>query len=161
MRISDWSSDVCSSDLTVAADLVELLHGNAPAEDFAARLALLDALPDGLGQKNSLIELGRMAMALRNRLEQHEQRERGMLAVIESAQDLASRLDLSELLKAIVTRARDLLRAHLCWLTIYDADIGEFKVVVSEGAIAERTGRMTAQRELVVAGIVMSTPLPF
>ncbi len=40
-----------------------------------------------------------MAMALRHRLEQHEQRERGMLAVIDSAQDLASRLDLSELLQ--------------------------------------------------------------
>ena len=146
---------------TMAAELVGLLHGNAPAEDFAARLAALEALPDALAQKNSMVELVRMAMGLRNRLEQHEQRERGLLAVIESAQDLAGRLDLSGLLNAIVTRARDLLRAHLCWLTIYDAAIGEFKVVVVEGAIAERTGKMTAQRTLGVAGIVMSTRLPF
>ncbi|AOB30452.1 CdaR family transcriptional regulator [Bordetella sp. H567] len=145
----------------IAADLVGLLHANAPADDFAARLAALEALPDAFPRKSGLIELARMAMGLRHRLEQHEQRERGMLAVIESAQDLASRLDLSELLKAIVIRARDLLRAHLCWLTIYDADIGEFKVVVADGAIAQRTGRMTAQRALGVAGVVMSTRLPF
>lgn len=146
---------------TIAAELVGLLHSNAPTEDFAARLTTLEALPDALTQKNSLIELVRMAMGLRNRLEQHEQRERGLLAVIESAQDLAGRLDRSELLNAIVTRARDLLRAHLCWLTIYDAEVGEFKVVVAEGAIAARTGKMTAKRTLGVAGIVMSTRLPF
>src|SRR3546814_12806236 len=81
---------------TVAADLVELLPGNAPAEDFAARLALLDALPAGLGHKNSPIELGRMAMAWRNRPEQHEQRERGMLAFIDAPHDLARRPDLPQ-----------------------------------------------------------------
>lgn len=145
----------------IAGELIGLLHANAPVEDFAARLAWLEELPDGLPQKSGLIEQARMAMALRNRLEQHEQRERGMLAVIESAQDLAGRLDLSELLRAIVVRARELLRAHLCWLTIYDAALGEFKVVVADGAISERTGRMTAQRSLGVAGVVMSTRLPF
>lgn len=145
----------------VAAELLGLLHGNAGLHEFGKRLAALEGLPDALPEKNGLIELARMAMGLRNRLEQHEQRERGMLAVIESAQDLAGRLDLSELLRAIVTRARDLLRAHLCWLTIYDAEAGEFKVVVSEGAIAARTGRMTARRNLGVAGVVMSTRLPF
>ncbi|OZI59481.1 CdaR family transcriptional regulator [Bordetella genomosp. 11] len=145
----------------IAADLLGLLHANAPADDFAARLASLEALPDGLPRKSGLVELARMAMGLRHRLEQHEQRERGMLAVIDSAQDLASRLDLPELLQAIVTRARDLLRAHLCWLTIYDAEAGEFKVVVADGAIAQRTGRMTAKRKLGVAGVVMSTRLPF
>jgi sugar diacid utilization regulator/GAF domain-containing protein len=146
---------------TLAADLIAMLNGNQPTESFAARLAALEDLPDGLAQKSSMIEQVRMAMALRHRIEQHEQRERGMLAVIESAQDLAARLDLPELLKAIVTRARDLLRAHLCWLTIYDADIGEFKVVVADGAIAQRTGQMTAKRKRGVAGVVMSTRLPF
>jgi sugar diacid utilization regulator len=102
-----------------------------------------------------------MAMALRNRLELHEQRERGMLAVIESAQDLSSRLDLAGLLKAIVSRARKLMGAHLCWLTVYGASSGEFQVVVADGAISQRTGKMTLGRNLGVAGIVMSTRLPF
>ncbi|CAM3528349.1 GAF domain-containing protein [Bordetella sputigena] len=145
----------------IAADLIGLLHANAPGEAFAERLAALEALPDGMRQKTGLIELVRMAMALRNRLDLHEQRERGMLAVTESAQDLASRLDLPELLKAIAARARDLLRAHLCWLSVYDAESGEFKALVADGAITQRPGRMTARRELGVAGVVLSTRLPF
>jgi len=145
----------------VATSLVALLHANAPAAAFADRLAAIDALPDGLQHKTGLVELVRMAMALQNRLEQHEERERGMLAVIESAQDLAGRLDLPELLKAIVVRARRLLGAHVCWLTIYDDAAGEFKVVVADGAISEPVGRMTARRDRGVAGVVMSTRLPF
>ncbi|WP_144637547.1 helix-turn-helix domain-containing protein [Bordetella genomosp. 13] len=146
---------------SIAAGLMSLLHENAPADAFAARLADIEALPDGLAHKTGLVELARMAMGLRNRLEQHEERERGMLAVIESAQDLAGRLDLPELLRAIVVRARRLLRAHLCWLTVYDEPAGEFKVVVADGAISEPIGRMTAQRDRGVAGVVMTTRLPF
>jgi GAF domain-containing protein len=145
----------------IAAELVGLLHRNAPAEEFAARLARVEALPDALQRKTGLVELVRMTMALRNRLEVHEHRERGMLAVIESAQDLSSRLDLGGLLKAIVMRARNLMGSHLCWLTIYDNDSGEFQVVVADGAISQRTGKMTAARSLGVAGVVMSTRLPF
>lgn len=146
---------------SIAAGLIGLLHEDASTEAFATRLAAIEALPDGLRSKNNLVELARMAMAIRNRLEQHEERERGMLAVIESAQDLAGRLNLTELLKAIVVRARRLLRAHLCWLTIYDEQADEFKVVVADGAISEPIGRMTAQRYRGVAGVVMTTRLPF
>jgi GAF domain-containing protein len=145
----------------VAADLVGLLHRSACAEEFAARLANVEALPDALRGKSGMVELVRMAMALRNRLELHEQRERGMLAVIESAQDLSSRLDLQGLLKAIANRARNLMGSHLCWLTVVDAQTGEFQVVVADGAISQRTGKMTAGRNLGVAGVVMSTRLPF
>lgn len=160
-RATGASSDASGNAEEIAVDLVGLLHRNAPAEEFAARLAGVEALPDAMQRKSSLVELVRMAMALRNRLEVHEQRERGMLAVIESAQDLSSRLDLTGLLKAIVKRARNLMGSHLCWLTIYDAASGEFQVVVADGAISERTGKMTAGRNLGVAGIVMSTRLPF
>jgi sugar diacid utilization regulator/GAF domain-containing protein len=145
----------------IAADLIGLLHRSASAEEFAARLSNVEALPDALRGKPGLVELVRMAMALRNRLELHEQRERGMLAVIESAQDLSSRLDLQGLLKAIANRARNLMGSHLCWLTVVDAHTGEFQVVVADGAISQRTGRMTAGRNLGVAGVVMSTRLPF
>jgi len=145
----------------LAAELIGLLHRNAGAEDLAARLARVEAMPDATPGKAGLVELVRMAMALRNRLEVHEQRERGMLAVIESAQDLSGRLDLQGLLKAITHRARNLMGSHLCWLTVFDAPTGEFQVVVADGAISERTGRMTAGRNLGVAGVVMSTRLPF
>src|SRR5688572_13822037 len=53
----------------IVRDLVALLHQGAPADEFAARLAEVESLPDDGREKSSLVELVRMAMAVRNRLE--------------------------------------------------------------------------------------------
>ena len=37
----------------IAAELIGLLHRNAPAEEFAGRLAAVEALPDALRRKSS------------------------------------------------------------------------------------------------------------
>ena len=142
-------------------DLVDLLHQGASADEFARRLALVDALPADDPGKSALMETVRMAMAVRNRLELHQERERGLLAVIESAQDLSSRLDLQGLLKAIVSRARNLLGSDVAWLSIYDGDAAEFRVLVVDGALSQKTSEMVARRDRGVASIVMSTRLPF
>ena len=145
----------------VAGDLIHLLHQNAGADDFAQRLAEVEALPDTWAGKSTLVETVRMAMAVRNRMELQQQRERGMLAVIESAQELSSRLDLTSLLHTIVSRARNLLGSDLAWLSIHDAERGEFHVLVTDGALAQTTPTMVARRDHGVASVVMSTRLPF
>ena len=142
-------------------DLIDLLHQGASADEFARRLALVDALPAEDPGKAALTEAVRMAMAVRNRLELHQERERGLLAVIESAQDLSSRLDLQGLLKAIVLRARNLLGSDIAWLSIYDGDAAEFRVLVVDGALSRKTSDMVARRDRGVVSIVMSTRLPF
>jgi len=106
----------------IACDLLELLHRGASAEHFAHRLAVAEALSDDDPGKSTLVECARIAAAVRDRLELQQQRERAMLAIIESARDLSSRLDLTSLLSAIVSRARTLLSSDLGWLSIYDAD---------------------------------------
>ena len=151
---------VDGSEQTVR-DLVAMLHQGAGADDFAARLADVDALPASYPGKSALVEAVRMAMAVRNRLELQEQRERGLLAVIASAQDLSSRLDQRELLGAIVARARNLLGSDVAWLSTYDADAGEFHVVVVDGALSQGPAAMVARRDRGAAGLVMSTLLPF
>ncbi|MBV9892452.1 MAG: helix-turn-helix domain-containing protein, partial [Rhizobacter sp.] len=83
------------------------------------------------------------------------------LAVIASAQDLSSRLDLRELLVTIVSRARNLLGSDVAWLSTYDADAGEFHVVTVDGALSSGPAAMVARRDLGVAGVVMATRLPF
>src|SRR6186713_3124887 len=102
-----------------------------------------------------------MAMAVRNRLEVQQQRERGMMAVIESAQDLSSRLDLTGLLSAIVSRARNLMGSHVAWLSTYDAERGEYQVLVADGALSQSTSNMVASRDRGVGSILMATRLPF
>ena len=155
------SADPVERDAQMVRDLVELLHQGASADEFARRLALLDTLPPDDAAKPALVETVRMAMAVRNRLELHQERERGLLAVIESAQDLSSRLDLQGLLKTIVARARNLLGSDVAWLTIYDAQAEEFRVLVVDGALSQKTSFMVARRDRGVVSIVMSTRLPF
>ncbi len=151
---------VDGSEQTVR-DLVAMLHRGASAEEFARHLAEVDALPPSYPAKAILVETVRMAMSVRNRLELQEQRERGLLAVIASAQDLSSRLDLEELLSTIVSRARNLLGSDVAWLSTYDADAGEFHVLVVDGALSQGPSAMVARRDRGVAGLVMSTRLPF
>jgi len=145
----------------IVCDLIELLHRSASGEHFAHRLAVAEALSDDDSGKAALVESVRMAAEVRDRLELQQQRERFMLAVIESARDLSSRLDLTSLLSAIVSRARNLLSADLGWLSIYDAGRGEFRVLVTDGTLSPRTSGMVALRDRGVASIVMSTQRPF
>ena len=145
----------------VPADLIGLLHQGAHADEFASRLAQVDQLPEDAPGKSALVELVRMAMAVRNRLELQQQRERGMLAVIESAQDLSGRLDLNGLLHAIVSRARHLLGSQVAWLSAFHDDKEEFQVLVADGALAQSTPVMVARRNHGVASVILSTRLPF
>jgi len=145
----------------IACDLLELLHRGASAEHFAHRLAVAEALSDDDPGKSTLVECARIAAAVRDRLELQQQRERAMLAIIESARDLSSRLDLTSLLSAIVSRARTLLSSDLGWLSIYDAERDEFRVLVTDGTLSPRTSSMVARRDRGVASIVMSSQLPF
>jgi sugar diacid utilization regulator/GAF domain-containing protein len=145
----------------IAIHLISLLHQGTSAEEFAQRLADIEALPAAWPAKSSLVEAVRMAMAVRNRLELLQQREHGMLAVIESAQDLSSRLDLTNLLHAIVVRARKLMDSDVAWLSEYDEERGEFHVQAADGALSQRVGGMAARRDRGVVGVVMSTRMPF
>ena len=142
-------------------ELVELLHQGAPAEDFAALLAQAQDLPDDHPAKGGLAERIRMGMAVRNRLDLWQQRESGMLAVIESARDLSGRLHLSELLHAVVSRSRRLLGSQVAWLSTYDEGLGAFHVVAADGALAQSTGNMVARRDLGAVSVVVATRLPF
>lgn len=149
------------SDERLAHELIRLLHEGAAAEALSQRLAELEALPDTHPQKSGWVEAVHMAMAVRNRLELHERREQGLLAVIESAQDLSSRLDLTDLLRAIVARARKLMGSDVAWLSVHDPERGVFRVLITDGAQVRSTGDMVAHRDRGVVSIVMSSRLPF
>lgn len=142
-------------------ELVDLLHQGASADEFAALLARVEDLPAGMPGQAALAERVRMGMAVRNRLDLWQQREGGMLAVIESARDLSSRLDLDGLLHAVVSRSRRLLGSQVAWLSTYDARLGAFHVVAADGALAQSTGHMVAGQGLGIVSVVLATRLPF
>lgn len=142
-------------------ELIDLLHQGASAEQFAAELARIERLPGRSVHKAALVERTRMAMAVHNRLESLQQRESGMLAVVDSARDLSGRLDLHELLQAIVSRARRLLGSHVAWLSAYDAGLDAFHVRAADGALRRDTGEMVAAPEHGIVSVVVGTRLPF
>ena len=146
-----------------ASTLIGLLHQGAPADEFARRLAEVDALPRTCAAKSALVETVRMAMAVRNRLELQQQRERGMLAVIESAQDLSSRLDLTEPAERHrLARAQPagLATSRGCRPTTPSR--GEFqRAGRRRRAVAEHRRHGRARATAASASIVMSTRLPF
>ncbi len=145
----------------IGETLLGLLHAGATAEQLAARLAQVQAMPSNTRNKAHLVELVRMAMAVHHRLDMQQQRESGMLAVIESARDLSSRLDLPELLSAVVSRARRLLGSQVAWLSAYDANLDAFHVITTDGALARSTGKMMATGDVGMVSVVLKTRLPF
>lgn len=141
--------------------LLKLLHSGAPAEQLAARLAQVEALPAEDPNKAHWMELVRMTLAVHHRLDMQQQRESGMLAVIDSARDLSSRLDLQELLHAVVSRARRLLGSQVAWLSAYDPGRDAFHVRTTDGALARSTGQMMATGDVGIVSVVLKTRLPF
>jgi hypothetical protein len=145
----------------ILSDLIRFLHQGAAADEFFAQIERAESLPGPAHDKSSLVECIRMAMAIRNRLELQQQREHGLLAVIESAQDLSSHLDLMELLRAIVSKARNLLGSHVAWISVYNAEVDQFQAQVTDGAIFEQTDKMKTGKQFGVASIILATRLPF
>ena len=140
---------------------IGLLNQGAPAEDLARRLTEAEALPASHPGKTRLVENVRMLMAVSNRLEVLQQREQGMFAVMESAQDLSSRLDRDNLLAAIVTRARNLLGADMAWISVLDEERGVFQSLALEGGLTGGSVAMGIRSDRGTASIVMATRKPF
>lgn len=145
----------------IANTLIELLHRAAPAEDFAQQLAEVEALPADRTDKASQVETVRMAMAVRNRMEVLQQREQGMVALMESAQDLSEQLELASLLAAIVDRTRRLLGSDMAWISELDDACGVFRALTSEGGLTRSSMAMSIRSDRGVASVVMSTRMPF
>src|SRR3546814_12611266 len=58
MRISDWSSDVCSSDLSTLLDLFSQVLGGSATSRLDKRLVHEDQLVDSIGTANWSSQLG-------------------------------------------------------------------------------------------------------
>lgn len=144
-----------------ARALIGMLHRGAAAEDFAQRLADTEALPAGTPDKDGCVEAVRMAMAVRNRLELLQQRELGMLAVMESAQDLSGRLELPNLLATLVARTRNLLGADMAWISELDEERGVFQSLAMEGGQTAGSIGMGIRSDRGTASVVMATRMPF
>ena len=78
---------------TTSSLLLDLLSREATPDDYAALLARMAAQATSSAGRDQVREHVRLALAIRERIELHQQKERGLLAVIDSAQDLTALRD--------------------------------------------------------------------
>jgi DNA-binding PucR family transcriptional regulator len=150
-------------------DQVSSLYGRLLAhlergDDLSALMALLaaiEALPGDMADKPLLGESAQRAVAIWQRLELHQQKERALRTVFESAQALTELGALDDVLLNIVVRGRKLLGSDLAWLAGSDANDGRFRVLAIDGASHDASKDMYAPPDAGIAGHVAKTRLPF
>jgi hypothetical protein len=141
-------------------EIVTLLHQEGAKDDLVRTLAKVEAMPDD-AVKAMLIDSVQKAIVIKDRLEQHHHRERGLLALIETAHDLTALRDIDQVLQAIVHRARKLLGCDIGYLSIYDAERGDFYVRATDGAFSENFKKIRVPREVGVCGFVARNRSPY
>src|SRR3546814_7254052 len=101
MRISDWSSDVCSSDLAAAEGQLDLEGSSTPASTIAARRALA---------VDRLIDPMHAALDAQGLRKLHDEMEVPLVGVLARMEDLGVGVDRDELQHL---RDRQIGRAHV------------------------------------------------
>ena len=97
---------------------------------------------------------------LQRELEHHRQRESELLALYETARDLTATRDVDRVLRAIVRRARQLLSADVGYLSIYDAERGDFFVRSTEGSVSDDFARIRVPAGVGICGLVADEKRP-
>lgn len=140
--------------------ILRMLHQGTDRQEFLGLRERLEALPES-ANKDELIRGVEMGITIRERFEQHQLRERGLLAVIETAQDLTALTDLDRVLRAIVQRARKLVGCDVGYLSIYDEQQGDFYVRATDGAFSEKFKQVRVGIDTGVCGFVARNRSPY
>lgn len=142
-------------------ELIALLYHNAGKEEFSRLLARIHASDHSVASKELLSQGTQMAQTIRDRFEEYLQRERGLNAVIETAQDLTAIRDLDRTLQAIVHRARKLMGANIGYLSIHDREEGDFYVRATDGAFSENFKKIRVPQDVGICGYVARNKSPY
>lgn len=142
-------------------EVVELLHRDADKDRFVSLLARARNLPPQAAGRGDLIRSVELAMTVKDRFELHQRRERGLLAVLETAQDLTAIMDPDRVLRAIVQRARKLVGCDVGYLSIFDPERGDFYVRATDGAFSDDFKRIRVGMDVGVCGFVARNKTPY
>ncbi len=102
-----------------------------------------------------------LALAATRHLEHQRRRERELLALVETARELAATADPDGVLEAIVRRARQLLGSDVAYLTLFDPDRGDTYMRTTDGATASTFMSLRLGLGDGLGGLVASTHQPW
>lgn len=142
-------------------EILHLLRQGADARELEGLLARCGALPEALPGRASLLACARAAIELGATIRQHQQRERGLLAVSETAATLTQLRSLQDVLQGIARRGRQLLGSHVAWLAGIDREAGSTFVIAIDGGHTEAVRSMRVPLDTGIAGKVIGSGLPF
>lgn len=140
--------------------LVQILSQISHAEDSAALhagIADLETRADEILPPAEARALRQCIDAVRSSAERSVSTERALNLLVDTTHDLSSTLELPELLKMIVSRAKTLSGANIVWVTADDKESGMFQAVTAEGYLSPATAVMKSDREYGVVGLIMKS----
>lgn len=101
------------------------------------------------------------ALQLRAILDERRRRERELAALFETAWDLTRFRDVERALRAIVRRARSLLRSDTAYLTLIDDGRGDIYMRVSDGTISPGFRKIRLPLGKGLGGLVAQSGTPY
>lgn len=140
---------------------VELLYADAPAQAFTEQVDL--AASAGADQQELARLRDELAVALRVRelMARHRQREAGLTALYETANDLTAIRDVDAVLQAIVRRARQLLNADITYLSLNDETEGASFMRVTDGSVSAEFRDLRLPLGTGLLGLVAQRGAPY
>jgi len=147
------SQDLFATAIALLKDIVQ----DASSADLNAALGEQERLAKAAGRSEDFDRFRQYVITLREKLRDSSLSEKGLNLLIETTHDLSNILALNDLLRTIVTRARNLVGANIAWVTILDEESRIFRMIVSEGFLSPGTTKMTSHVEFGAVSLVMKT----
>jgi GAF domain-containing protein len=153
--------DPLATVVACGREYLALLDREAPAADFERPLAAARAAGLPEAHLTELDAARRIALRIRDGLDQHQRREAELAALFETASDLAALHDLDSVLRAIVRRARALIGTDVAYLTLNDPAEGDTYMRVTSGSASSRFQRLRLGRGEGLGGLVAESATPY
>ncbi|MDT9682727.1 GAF domain-containing protein [Streptomyces sp. TRM76323] len=144
-----------------ARRLVDLLAADASAEEIALQPARSRAEGADAAEAARIEETTDAALAVRRVLDQYRRREAELVALFDTAGDLAGLRDLDAVLRAIVRRARTLLGADVAYLTLNDPVAQDTFMRVTDGSVSAAFQQLRLGMGEGLGGLVAQTARPY
>lgn len=142
-------------------ELLDLLAQDAPAEQFARPAAAARAAGASGAELTAIDEATQTALRVRRTLNQHQRREAELTALFDTAGDLAALRDLDAVLRAIVHRAKLLLRTDVAYLSLNDPVAGDTYMRVTDGSVSAAFQNLRLGMGEGLGGLVAQTARPY
>lgn len=149
------------SALATASVFLDLLARDAAAIEYDGPVVAARVAGAGAEELAELEAAKRVALEVRATLARSRRREAELVALFETAGDLAALRDLDAVLKAIVTRAHTLIGADVTYLTLDDPERGDTYMRVTHGSVSARFQSLRLPMGAGLGGLVAQTAKPY